>query len=207
MSKRQPALPKNLPAIWLVSDVRNDGALEQVLARLPRGSGLIFRHYHLAPKDRRERFGALLRLARRQGHTVALSGDTSIARRSGASGAYGTPRQLARGPAAIRLVTAHSMREIGAAHRARADAILLSPAFATRSHPDRRALGPVKFRLLAARALVPVIALGGMNARRARRIGAARWAAVDGLVVPAKAGTAGLRGQPRGDEASGPGSS
>ena len=37
------------------------------------------------------------------------------------------------------------------------------------------------FRLLAARSLVPVIALGGMTAQRARRLGAARWAAIDGL--------------------------
>ena len=181
MSQRQTALSAMLPAIWLVSDARNDAALEQILRQLPRGSGLIFRHYHLAPKDRHSRFNALLRLARRRGHCVALSDAPVIARRWGASAAYGAPSQLARGAATIRLVTAHSLREIGAAHRARADAVLLSPVFATRSHPGARALGPAKFRLLAARALVPVIALGGMNARRARRIGAARWAAVDGL--------------------------
>ena len=177
MPKRQTALP----SIWLVSDARNDAMLELAMRKLPRGSGLIFRHYHLAPGERRARFRVLLKCARRRGHVVALSGNAAEARRWGAGAAYGSPRLLMRGPAIPRLVTAHSLRAIAAARHARADGVLLSPAFATRSHPGARALGPVRFRLLAARALVPVIALGGMNARAARRIGTARWAAVDGL--------------------------
>jgi thiamine-phosphate pyrophosphorylase len=82
----------------------------------------------------------------------------------------------------LRLVTAHSLREVAVARRARADAIVLSPVFPTRSHPGATALGPLRFRLLATRAGTPVIALGGMDARRARRIGARRWAAIDGLI-------------------------
>ena len=81
-----------------------------------------------------------------------------------------------------RLVTVHSLREIGAAGRARANAVLLSPVFATRSHPGGKALGVVRFRLLAARSLVPVLALGGMDARRARAmaaLGAVGWAGID----------------------------
>jgi thiamine-phosphate pyrophosphorylase len=179
MPKRQPALPR----IWLVTDKRNDAALAAVLARLPRGSGLIFRHYHLSKAERRARFARLLRIARRRGHTVGLSGDAAAARRWGADAAYGAPRQLARGPATLRLVTAHSLREIAAAHRARADAVVLSPAFATRSHPGGKVLGPIRFRLLAARALVPVIALGGMGKPRARRLNAAHWAAIDSLCI------------------------
>lgn len=177
MPKRQPCLPQ----IWLVSDARNDAALETALMRLPRGSGLIFRHYHLDGPDRRSRYEALARIARRRSHVIVLSGSAAQVRRWQARGAYGSPRQVARGPATLRLATAHSLREIAAAHRARADAVLLSPAFPTRSHPGRKSLGPVRFRLLATRALVPVIALGGMTPRSARQLGVTRWAAVDGL--------------------------
>src|SRR5258706_1702082 len=134
MSKRQPALPSLLPKRWLVSDARNDAVLERVLRRLPRGSGLIFRHYHLPPGERRARFAALARIARRRGYLLALSGDAATARRWGADAAYGSPRRLSRGPAATRLATAHSLREIAVANRARAHAILLSPVFPTRSH-------------------------------------------------------------------------
>ncbi|MEO7739466.1 MAG: thiamine phosphate synthase [Novosphingobium sp.] len=185
MSKRQPALPRiwpNIwPKIWLVSDARNDAVLEQILMKLPRGSGLIFRHNHLGECARRQRFAKLKRLARSRGHTMALSASPAEARHWGADAVYGPPRQLARGAARFRLVTAHNLRELAQAMRARADAVLLSPVFPTRSHPGQGTLGPVRFRLLAARARVPVIALGGMNARRARQLGATRWAAVDGL--------------------------
>ena len=44
---------QSLPLIWLLSDARNDAQLEQALADLPRGSGFVFRHYHLPPDARR----------------------------------------------------------------------------------------------------------------------------------------------------------
>jgi thiamine-phosphate pyrophosphorylase len=170
-----------LPDIWLVSDARNDTRLEKVLKRLPRGSGLIFRHYHLARSERRRRWSRLARIARARGHVVALAWTVGGARQWRADAAYGPPQGLAQGPALMRLVTAHSLREIGMARRARAAAILLSPVFATRSHPGARVLGPVRFRLLAARANVRVIALGGMSRRRAAALAWKKWAAIDGI--------------------------
>ncbi len=171
----------SLPDIWLVTDARNDAALEKAILRLPRGSGLIFRHYHLPEGKRRARFRQLARLARMRGHCVVLSGTARQALRWGADGAYGPPERLASGPALPRLVTAHSLREMGKARRARADAILLSPVFPTRSHPAANTLGPVRFRLLAAHASVPVMALGGMNRTHARRLETQKWAAIDGI--------------------------
>lgn len=165
-SGRQP-----LPKIWLLSDARNDAALERTLKRLPRGSGFVFRHYHLAGAQRRSRFQSLARLARARGHLVALAGSTAEARRWGADLAYGARGQL---------VPVHSLREIGKA--ARAEALLLSPVFPTRSHPGAKGLGALRFRLLAAHAKVPVIALGGMNAQAARRLEWPRWAAIDAFL-------------------------
>lgn len=175
MSKRYPSLPAGLPSVWLVSDARNDAVLEQALRRLPRGSGLIFRHYHLPPAQRRSRFSALRRIARSRGHLTFLSADARTARAWGADGAYGPAALLASGPALPRLVTAHSLRELRAP---RADAFVLSPVFPTRSHPGAKTLGALRFRLLARQA--PVIALGGMTVRRAAALGAP-WAAIDGL--------------------------
>lgn len=169
------------PDVWLISDERNDARLERVLARLPRGSGFIYRHYHLDEDRRRGRFAELKRIARRHGHVAVLSGTAAEAARWGADGAYGPPERLAHGPALLRLVTAHSLREIGRANSARADAILLSPVFATRSHPGARQLGIVRFRLLARHAQAPVIALGGLSARRARSLAWEKWAAIDGI--------------------------
>jgi thiamine-phosphate pyrophosphorylase len=181
VSKRYPSLP----SLWLVSDARNDAVLEAALARMPRGSGLVFRHYHLSPAERRARFENLRRIARRRGHLVFLSSDVRTARAWRADGAYGPAKQLTRGPALPRLVTAHSLREL---RTSRADVLILSPVFATRSHPAAKPLGPVRFRLLARQVQAPVVALGGMSARRAAALKPAAWAAIDGLAGKSASG-------------------
>jgi thiamine-phosphate pyrophosphorylase len=162
---------KPLPAVWLISDERNDAVLETALKLLPRGSGFIFRHYHLPKDERRARFAALARLARAKGHLVALAGSRTEARRWGADLAYGSRGDLA---------PVHSLHELGRA--AQAAAVLLSPVFPTRTHPGAATLGPLRFRLLAARAKLPVIALGGMNPRTAKRLGWNYWAGIDAFL-------------------------
>lgn len=177
MNMRHPKLPD----IWLVGDARNDERLGVLLKHLPRGSGFIFRQYHLERGERYARWIRLVRIARSQGHVAALAATAGAARNWGALAAYGPPERLAAGPVMLRLVAAHSLREIAMAHRARADAVLISPVFATRSHPGAKPLGPVRLRLLAKRAKVPVIALGGMSKRRSRALAWKKWAAIDGI--------------------------
>jgi len=157
---RQPALPR----IWLVSDQRNDADLDRAIARLPRGSGVIFRHRHLAPADRAQRLKRVHRLCRRFGHRLEVAGE-----------GYGPPAPHRS------LATAHSLREIGRANRFGAEAAVLSPVHATRSHPAAKPLGRVRFLLLARRCKARVIALGGMTARRFRGLPVHGWAATDGL--------------------------
>jgi len=171
-----------LPCLWLISDKRNDAGLEAGLARLPRGSGFIYRHYHLPGAERLARFRALRQAARARGHVVILADSALTAREWGADGVYGSPRSLTpRRCGLLHLATAHDMAELGLAARLGADAALLSPVFPTASHPDGAVLGPARFRLLAQQANIPVIALGGMTAPRARTLEWPRWAAIDGL--------------------------
>jgi thiamine-phosphate pyrophosphorylase len=173
---------QTFPDLWLLSDERNDAALEDALRRLPRGSGFIYRHYHLSDAERAARWFDLVQIVRRRGHVAILADSSLTAREWGADGIYGAPRALY--PAAndlLMLATAHNLADIGRANRMRADAVLLSPAFPTCSHPGAQALGPLRFRLHAAHARMPVIALGGMNALTARRLDWQRWAAIDGL--------------------------
>lgn len=167
-----------VPRVVLLSDARNDNHLESAISRLPRGSALVFRHYHLPPAARRARFAVLRRLCARRGVLIITAGE---ARGWRADGRYGAPQSLGRPASGLRLATAHSLAEIGAAGRARASAILLSPVFPTRSHPGAPVLGPVRFLLLARRAPLPVIALGGMTKHRAARLPVRGWAAIDGL--------------------------
>ncbi|MDP5103114.1 MAG: thiamine phosphate synthase [Erythrobacter sp.] len=172
---------KTLPELWLISDARNDAGLERALARLPRGSGFIYRHYHLDDAARLVRFDALAAAARASDHVVILSGSADLAQAWGADGIYGPPERLGKLPGLLRLATAHDAREIALANRAQADGVFLSPVFPTRSHPGGRCLGVAAFHALAAHAAMPVIALGGMTPEHAHALDWPRWAAIDGL--------------------------
>lgn len=177
-----PVPPRHpLPDLWLLSDARNDQALEGALARLPKDSGFVFRHYHLPEAERRARFAALAAIARERSHTVILSRATGW----GEDGVYGRAEDIAD-HSGLRLATAHNLDEIAAASRRRADGVFLSPVFPTRSHSGGEPLGKAGFHRLAALSEVPVIALGGMTAARARELGHPRWGAIDGLAPPMK---------------------
>lgn len=183
--RQPPRHHAELPKIWLISDARNDAVLERVLHRLPTGSGLVFRHYHLHPAKRRVRFDSLARLAKSRGHLLALSGTARQAREWGAGAVYGPPGRMAGAGSVLRLATVHSMREMAGARRAGVDAIFVSPVFPTRSHPVGASLGAVRALLLARQAACPVFLLGGMDARRFQPLSRAPqidgWAAIDGL--------------------------
>jgi thiamine-phosphate pyrophosphorylase len=179
MPRRQP-----LPLLWLLSDARNDAALDRALAALPEGSGFVFRHYHLDSAARASRFRELALLARERRHLIVFARDATLAAFLDADGVYGPADRLEGADDLLRLATAHDGAEIQAAAEAGADAVFLSPVFATRSHPDATALGVHGFHVLAQQSPLPVIALGGMTAARARELDWPRWGAIDGLAYP-----------------------
>ena len=177
------AIQPRIPNVWLLTDERNDKALETVLGFLPDtrhgGSAVVFRHYHLPPVERYARFRALARIARAQGHLVILSDSALTAREWGADGIYGAPLSLTpRRRDLLHIATAHNLREIAQANRIGADAVMLSPVFLTRSHPGAKTLGAQRFLHLARHSQAPVIALGGMDSHRARRLQWPRWAGI-----------------------------
>ena len=174
MSRRHLALPR----VWMLTDERQEEAPEQIAARLPRHVGVIVRHYSLPLGERL----AIARRIARTGRFTVFAGKETDARRAGAHGVYGPARRRSGLP---RLHPVHGAREIVAAERAGAALLLLSPAFPTRSHEGARALGPLRFGLLARQARSSVIALGGMNERRGRRLkqlGGSGWAAIDAWI-------------------------
>jgi thiamine-phosphate pyrophosphorylase len=176
-----------LPRLWLLTDERQGKALWQALSELPRGSGVILRHYSL---DRAKRLSFLLtasRIARRRG-LVVLTGGEQLLHPWQVSGRYGSSRHRVKGK--LLAWPAHNLKEIRAGERSHADFILLSPLFPTRSHPSVKALGCLGFAKLVRATALPVIALGGVrreDQRRLLNLGAYGWAAIDGL-TPANPG-------------------
>jgi len=129
-----------------------------------------------------EAVGSRLRqLTRARRMTLVVAGDPRLALRTNADGLH-LPEHLARHGclAPILLwrrhkrwcltVACHGVMALTRARVARADAVVISPAFPTASHPGAPALGPSRFAALARHAGRPVIALGGLTARSSARL-------------------------------------
>jgi thiamine-phosphate pyrophosphorylase len=161
-----------------MTDERQGEGLWAALERLPRGGGVIFRHRSAPASERRALFERVRRISRRRGLVLVLAGTAREAVAWRADGVHGRSARRGARPL-VRTAPAHDARELIAAGRD-ADLILLSPVFPTRSHPAAPTLGRVRFAALAYAAARPVIALGGMTARRARGLrGSYGWAAID----------------------------
>lgn len=176
--RRRHSRQKPLPETWLFTDPRMREALWDAIRRLPRGSGIVLRHYGAADRAAVARRAA--KLARRYGHMLVVAGDARLARAVGAAGVHmpdgGRPTRD------VITAASHDRAGLVRAQRAGAKLVFLSPVFPTRSHPAARALGAVRFGLTARGAGIAVAALGGMNRKRYARmlaLGAEAWGAID----------------------------
>jgi thiamine-phosphate pyrophosphorylase len=175
-----------LPQMWLMSDARLGTAFLRIVKGLPAGSGIILRDYDRPLEDRIAMAQQVSRIARRRGLIWLWSGDMTIAHIMGADGVHGgrghrLPHR-AKQKGLIRSAPAHNLRELRHAERAGADMLLLSPIFPTRSHAAVKSLGPMRAAALGRATHLPVMALGGMNVRRFRRLsklGFSGWAGID----------------------------
>jgi thiamine-phosphate pyrophosphorylase len=177
MHRRHP-----LPKIWMMTDSRI-GDLVASIGRLPKRSGIIFRHYELPRRERRAMFEIIRKLARRQQHTLILGDHPRTARTWGADGAHSRSLYKSHG---LRTVAVHNAREVTMAKRVKADLIFVSPVFATRSHVGARTIGRVGLGQIAGSQRRQAVALGGMNAMRAKSLSALKlhgWAAIDAFRI------------------------
>jgi thiamine-phosphate pyrophosphorylase len=169
-----------VPRLWLMTDERLGDALWPAIDALPRGTGIIFRHYRTPARERRALFDRVRARARARALVVVLAGPARLAVAWRADGVHGRGTARSARPL-LRTAPAHDRREIVAAMRGGADLILVSPLFATRSHPGAPTLGRVRFGLMI-RGAGRVAALGGMDAERfcrLRGLGVYGWAAID----------------------------
>ncbi|MEI6159561.1 MAG: thiamine phosphate synthase [Roseococcus sp.] len=176
------AIPHPCPPIWLLSDPIRLPDPSPLLHGLPPGSAVLLR-------------GATAEVAARvawacrvRGLVLLISGQGRLALRLGA-GLHLPDRAPTRDllPFLLnrrgKLVSAavHGRVGLARARRMKADVVLVSPAFATASHPGAPGLGPLRWAALARAAGRPAVALGGMSARAMRRLPrglAAGWAGI-----------------------------
>ncbi len=191
-------LRPDVPHLFLVTDgIRLPDPLPAA-ERLPRGAGVIFRHYGHPDTDRARLLDRLNTLCRRCGLILLHAGSTvppsgcgvhlpEPALRGGRLAPLMLWRRQGAGRFALLTAATHGRPALLAARRLGCDAVLLSPAFATASHPGTHPLGPVRWALLRRRLDMPVIALGGMTPLTLRRLSPAcpaGMAAIGALKAP-----------------------
>lgn len=172
-----------LPSLILMTDDERLADPQGAARALPRGSLVILR----ARDDARRAALAqeLMAIARARDLLLLIANDPALAGRIGADGLH-LPQARAREAAHWRarhprwLITcaAHDACAIMQARAGCADAVLLSPVFATRSHDGAATLGTMRLRRLAQAARLPVYALGGVDARTALRLDGAPLAGI-----------------------------
>lgn len=156
MKRRQTSVPRH----WLIADERLGNELLAAVRKLPRGSGVLVLYRDMPAAKRARLLWKLRRIARRRGLAIA--------------------DEAAGGAARV-----HNARELRQASLARVPLLFLSPVNQTRSHPDWVPLPRMRAAALLRLAKAPVIALGGMNSsrfRRVERLGFHGWAGIDAWI-------------------------
>jgi thiamine-phosphate pyrophosphorylase len=138
--------------------------------RMPRGGALVYRAF--GASDAVDVARRLRVVTRARGLILLIGADARLAARIAADGVH-LPERLAHRARALRrpgwLVTAaaHSVR---AARTAGVDAVVISPAFQSRSASAGPPIGPVRLALMVRAAGRPAYALGGVTNKTARRL-------------------------------------
>ena len=184
---------QQLPSLIMMTDARRTHDPVADVLRLPSGAAMIFRHYELVPQSRLALARILRAATRARRVKLLIADDMRMALEVRADGVHFSERALPRAGTRLRrlpdwLVTAaaHSLPALRRAAQAGVSAALLSPAFATMSHPGAAPLGMLRFAALTQRSPLPVYALGGITDRTARRLrgsGAIGIAAIGGLTL------------------------
>lgn len=162
----------NLPPLLFFTDPERTPRPWETAARLPAGSGVVFRAFGAA--DARETGLRLREATRRRDGLLLIGLDADLAEAVEADGVHLPERALAQ--AAGLAERYPGWRITGAVHSQEAlagaadlDAAVLSPVFAAGgASAVRRPLGLRGFAELAARASLPVYALGGIDGGNAR---------------------------------------
>ncbi|MCI0591772.1 MAG: Nudix family hydrolase, partial [Gammaproteobacteria bacterium] len=189
----------NLPPLYLISP-EPDRGWDDFLSKLDTCLRAGVRLFQLRSQCLREdQYRTLVRLVRRvcdvHGAVLLLNASPSDVLGCGADGVHLSSARLLQlkerplGTDQWVGASCHNVTEILHAGRIGVDFIVLSPVFATPTHPEAKPLGWEGFRQLAEHARMPVYALGGMQAEHletAWRVGAqgvgmvsAIWSAPD----------------------------
>jgi thiamine-phosphate pyrophosphorylase len=189
LAPKQKVGTRDLPRLWLVTDPNRLADPREAAAQLPPGSGIIYRGFGRPEADQEAM--ALAKLAKVRGLILLIGADAALAQRVGADGVH-LPERLvirarrirARHQGWIVTAAAHSRAALARAQTLGLDAAFVSTVFQSLSPSAGAPLGPVKLAGWTRHSSLPIIALGGIDAKTGKRLiatGVYGLAAIEGL--------------------------
>jgi len=180
---------ERLPALLLMTDVKRLPDPSDIIPRLPANSAVIIRHF-----SRKKKMALINKnrlLCRKHKVKLLVSDDPHLALSHQLDGVHFSEsfarrnRFLRLKPNQIATGACHSLRALQTAEAANLDAVLLSPVFATNSHPGAQTLGLMQLQRMTRTTHLATYALGGINQKNAKRLrssGIIGFAGISGLV-------------------------
>jgi len=175
-----------VPWLYFFTDPERTPDPVAIARALPVETAVVYRHYGAA--ERRVVAQKLAEVCASRRLVLLIAADPELAARVGAAGVHWPERKLpaARDPRfALTTVSAHSREAVRRANAWGAGACILGPVFETRSDSGKVPLGLFRASQIARGSAIPVIALGGIGASNAQRLGGrsfAGFAAVDAFI-------------------------
>ena len=178
----------DLPQVIFITDCERAPHWADIIASLPASSAVIIRDYDHSAREAYAR--QIVAFARRCGVKTLVAGDAILARKVSADGFHMPEHQLYRSMPSrhgFSLVTAAAKSQKSRLRAAamEVDMVLCSPIFKTRSHSGANGMGVHLLSRLIERSPLPVVALGGVNETRVKKLkgtGLAAFAAIDGFL-------------------------
>lgn len=159
-------LPARLPPAFFLTDPERTPHPERIVAGLPAGWGVIYRHFG-AP-DREAVARRLLALCRKRKLLLLIGADAELAAKIRADGVHWPGRMAGaarkwRGRFRFQTMSVHVGEIAFRAVLFPVSAVLISTVFPSRSASAGQAIGAARFRRMAAALPCPAYALGGIN--------------------------------------------
>lgn len=170
----------NMPRVIFMTDNEAQPFPEDVIERLPCESIVVLRDYD---HDDRENLGKALRyICRTKGIKFFVAGDITLSLMLDADGIHLPEYMLSDAekikqdyPSLLMSIAAHHEITVAKAERLDLFAVLLSPIFPTKSHPETftdksKTIGIKRLNEVCEKYKIPVYALGGINEQTAQEL-------------------------------------
>lgn len=169
----QTVLPaKNPPVFWMTDPSRTPNIVH-VCENLPKGWGVIFRHF--GQTDRHEHAAQIASVCKRRRLSLLIANDPMLAKHVGADGVHWphaarTQAKYWRKAFPLMTVSAHSATDVRCLRNDLYDAAMLSCVFPSNSPTAGKPLGALSFRMITKSAPLPCYGLGGINQTNAQSV-------------------------------------